>query len=85
MRAQGNLLADNVIFGGPENPIQLLGGQYAQMEEKNNFVTKEDPGFVDMKNGNFNLKTDSKIYKFIPGFQQIPFDKMGIYKDEYRK
>ena len=85
MRAQGNLMADNVIVGGPDNPIELLGGQYAQMEGKNNFVTKEDPGFVDMKNGNFNLKVDSKIYKFIPGFQKIPFDKMGIYKDEYRK
>jgi hypothetical protein len=85
MRAQGNLLADNVIVGGPENPIDLLGGQYAQMEGKNNFVTKEDPGFIDMKNGNFNLKPDSKVFKLIPGFQKILFDKMGIYKDEYRK
>jgi hypothetical protein len=85
MRAQGNLLADNLIVGGPENPIELLGGQYAQMEGKNNFITKQDPGFIDMKNGNFNLKADSKVFKLIPGFQQIPFDKMGIYKDEYRK
>ena len=85
MRAQGNLLADNVIVGGPENPIHLLGGQYAKMDGKNNLVTKDDPGFVDMKNGNFNLKAGSKVYKEIPGFQKIPFDKMGIYKDQYRK
>jgi hypothetical protein len=55
------------------------------MDGKNNLVTKDDPGFVDMKNGNFNLKADSKVYKKIPGFQKIPFNKMGIYKDQYRK
>lgn len=85
MRSQGNKLEDNLIVGGPENPIKLLGGQYAQMDGKNNFVTKDDPGFVDMKNGNFNLKADSKVFKEIPGFQKIPFDKIGIYMDEYRK
>lgn len=85
MRAQGNKLEDNVIVGGPENPIKLLGGQFAQMDGKNNFVTKDDPGFVDIKNGNFNLKVDSKVFKEIPGFQKIPFDKIGIYMDEYRK
>ena len=85
MRARGNMLEGNLIVGGPENPIKLLGGQHAQMEGKNNWVTKEDPGFVDMKNKNFNLKPDAKVYKMIPGFEPIPFDKMGTYKDQYRK
>jgi hypothetical protein len=84
MRSQGNKLEDNLIVGGPENPIKLLGGKFAQMEGKNNFVTKDDPGFVDMKNGNFNLKENSKVFKEIPGFQKIPFSKIGIYMDEYR-
>ncbi len=85
MRSRGNMLEGNLIVGGPENPIKLLGGQYAQMDGKNNWVTKEDPGFVDIKNRNFNLKPDAKVYKMIPGFQPIPFDKMGTYKDQYRK
>jgi hypothetical protein len=85
MRSQGNLLEGNLIIGGPENPIKLLGGKYAQMDGRNNWVTKEDPGFVDMKNKNFNLKPDAKAFRMIPGFEPVPFDKMGIYKDEYRK
>jgi hypothetical protein len=85
MRSKGNLLEGNLIIGGPENPIKLLGGKYAQMDGRNNWVTKEDPGFVDMKNKNFNLKPDAKAFRMIPGFEPVPFDKMGIYKDEYRK
>jgi hypothetical protein len=85
MRSRSNMLEGNLIVGGPENPIELLGGKYAQMDGKNNWVTKEDPGFVDMKNKNFNLKPDAKAYQMIPGFEPIPFDKMGTYKDQYRK
>lgn len=85
MRSRGNQLEGNLIVGGPENPIKLLGGRFAQIEGKNNWVTKEDPGFVDMKNGNFALRDDAAAFKMIPGFQPIPFEKMGLYKDEYRK
>ncbi len=85
MRSRGNMLEGNLIVGGPDNPIKLLGGKYAQMDGKNNWVTKEDPGFVDMKNKNFNLKPDAKAFQMIPGFEPIPFDKMGTYKDAYRK
>jgi hypothetical protein len=38
-----------------------------------------------MKNKNFMLKHDAEVFKKIPGFQPIPFDKMGTYPDEYRK
>lgn len=85
MRARGNLLEGNLIVGGPENPIKLLGGQYAQMEGKNNWITKEDPGFVDQANKNFQLKKDAKVFQMIPGFQPLPFEKMGLYQDAYRK
>lgn len=85
MRSRGNMLEGNLIIGGPENPIKLLGGQYAQMDGKNNWVTKNDPGFIDMKNKNFALKKNAAVYKMIPGFQPVPFEKMGLYKDEYRK
>jgi len=85
MRSRDNMLEGNLIVGGPENPIELLGGKHAQMDGKNNWVTKEDPGFVDMKNKNFNLKPDAKAFQMIPGFEPIPFDKMGTYKDAYRK
>jgi len=85
MRARGNVLEGNLIIGGPENPIKLLGGEHAQMEGKNNWITKEDPGFIDVKNKNFALKPDAKVFQMIPGFEPIPFSKIGIYRDKYRK
>jgi len=43
----------------------------------NNLITNEDPGFVDEKEQNFSLKESSDIFNKVPGFQAIPFNKMG--------
>ena len=85
MRARRNVLSRNLIVGGPENPLHLMGGEHAQFEAVNNYRTEGDPGFVDYKNGDFNLKSDSEVFKKIKGFEALPFDKMGLYLDEYRK
>ena len=85
MRPKENLFEDNLIVGGPEDPVMLMGGLHAQLSSKNNWRTSEDPGFVDMKNQNFMLKADAKVFKMIPGFQKIPFEKIGLYIDRYRK
>ena len=50
-----------------------------------NWVTDEDPGFVDEAKGNFALRDDAPVYKHIPGFKPIPFGKIGLYVDEYRR
>lgn len=55
------------------------------MESRNNWVTKDDPGFEDMMNKNFNLKPSSVVYQKIQGFQSLPFNKMGLYHDKYRR
>lgn len=47
---------------------------------ENNLVTNENPGFKDPDNGNFNLNQNSKINKLLPGFEDIPFDSMGLIK-----
>jgi len=49
-----------------------------------NFVTEEDPGFVDAANMNFQLRDDSVVYQKIPEFKKIPFENIGLYQDEYR-
>lgn len=85
IRARRNILTKNLIVGGSPNPIQLVGGQYAQCDDVNNYRTDNDPGFADYKNGNFNLKPDSEVFKKISGFEPLPFDNMGLYTDEYRK
>lgn len=85
MRSRRNVLSGNLIVGGPEEPLHLMGGEYAQFESVNNYRTDSDPGFVDFQNGNFNLKPDSEVFDKIQGFEALPFNKMGLYVDQYRK
>ncbi len=46
----------------------------------NNFITKEDPGFIDASKFNFALKPNSVVFKKLPGFKPIPFSKIGLIK-----
>ena len=39
---------------------------------------------IEFKRGDFNLKVDARVFKEIPGFQPIPWDKIGPYRDEWR-
>ena len=80
----------NVVVMQTGEPFALKMGERSQADTnlfvaRENFVTATDPGFVDAANGNFSLKPDSVVFQKIPGFQPIPFDKMGLFKDEYRR
>ena len=55
-----------------------------QVPVDQNFITSQDPGFVNAAAGNFALLKDSVVYKKLPGFAPVPFEKMGLYKDELR-
>ncbi len=48
-----------------------------------NRVLDGDPGFVDLKGENFQLRDDSPAYQL--GFQRIPIEKISLYVDEYRR
>lgn len=51
----------------------------------NNWVMRNgNPGFVDPENLNFQLREDSVILKRVEGFQPIPFDEIGLVKDDLR-
>ncbi|WP_139958301.1 right-handed parallel beta-helix repeat-containing protein [Flavicella sediminum] len=84
MHSKRNVFSTNVIIGGKENPIQIRGGKYGVFENVNNYQTNEDPGFVDFKTHNFMLQKNSDVYKKLPSFKPVPFDKMGLYVDEFR-
>ena len=78
-----NLMENNVLYNYEES-FRLVGIK-AQFEFKNNYLTKKDPGFIDPEHMNFQLKDNSIVYEKIPGFKKIPFEKIGIYEDEYRR
>ena len=75
---RGNEVRDNV---------SIRSGDFREdgKELKDNLVMQEDPGFVDAVAMNFQLKPDSIVFKKLPGFQKIPFEKIGLYKDECRQ
>ena len=76
---RGNEICGNVF-------VQSEGPRVASGDEvRDNFATGEDPGFVDAGALDFQLKPDSVVFTRIPGFQKIPFEKIGLYEDEHRK
>jgi len=44
-----------------------------------------DLGFKDAKNGNFALRKGSLLLKMVPSFGLIPVEKIGLFRDEYRR
>lgn len=48
---------------------------------EDNWITEENPGFVDENEMNFKLKKDAKAFSIIPGFKDIPFEKIGVQKN----
>jgi len=49
-----------------------------------NMAYTNDPGFVNMAKMDFRLKPDAQVFKDLPGFQPIPFEKIGLFTDEFR-
>jgi hypothetical protein len=45
-----------------------------------NYETNEDPGFENYATEQFKLRKDAIIFKKIPGFRNIPFEKIGYKK-----
>ncbi len=82
MRPKNNLFENNVIYKYGET-FRLVG-EHAQFDFKNNYITNQDPGFVNYETMDFQLRDNSIVYKKIPEFQKIPFEEMGLYRDEFR-
>jgi len=76
--ANENILWRNVAYDCAE----FMGRGHH--DEKENWLTQSDPGFVNVEKMNFQLREDSTVFKKIPGFERIPFDQIGLYIDEYR-
>jgi hypothetical protein len=61
--------------GGEKRPGIVSGRWYTNSTD---VVFDHDPGFRDMRGKDFGLVPDAELYKKIPGFKPIPFDKIGL-------
>jgi len=58
--------------------------EFVQMlEVDGNVITENDPVFIDSEKGNLRLKSDCWAFKL--GFEQIPYDRIGLILDEFRR
>ncbi|MEO9022961.1 MAG: right-handed parallel beta-helix repeat-containing protein [Ginsengibacter sp.] len=73
-----NLLKNNVFI----QVGKIIEGNEEWLNFKlNNWETDQDPGFAGWKNRNFSLKKHSIIFEKIPSFNEIPFQKIGLYEN----
>ncbi len=87
----GNTLMRNVsvrsTWRDPEAFCRETSGKHIDrryLRIEDNYVTDADPGFVDAAAMDFRLRDDSVVYREVPGFERIPFEKIGPYRDELR-
>lgn len=74
-----NTARGNVFVGCGE----VSGGNW-QCGQDENLVVDHDPGFVDAAGGNFALRPDSEVFTKLPGFEPIPFARIGLYASVLR-
>jgi len=77
----GNKIIANIHYGGKWldfDPNAWGGIVYFE----NNLITYINPGFFDVRNGDFRLK--ESFYNYHPYFEPIPQDSIGLYISEYR-
>ncbi len=80
---EGNSIVQNISFGGTwllDHPDYKVDQTLFGIRDN---LIDQDPGFVDAPHMNFQLKQDSPAFKL--GFEPIPREKIGLYKDEHRK
>ena len=53
--------------------------------ENNHSLPVADLGFVDPGNLDFRMKPDAAVFTKVPGFQPLPFERMGLQVDALRR
>jgi len=77
-----NSVRNNVIHNHNDPKIVQLVKDFGVVE--NNVRIDEPLGFIHEGSEQLNLREDSPIWSKLPEFKAIPFEKIGMYVDEYR-
>lgn len=74
----GGVVKNNISVGSKStNTINAPVITYGEVS--NNVLFESDPGFVNMKKGNFTLTEDSEVWEKVPEFKNIPWGRIGLY------
>ncbi len=75
------IIRDNICSGGEWLKIEWNAKPECAKVSDNTVAA--DPGFLDPEKGNYFLKDSSPALR--SGFKQIPFGRIGLQRDNYRK
>jgi len=74
-----NSIRNNVMVKSGSNDISP--NVISQGTFENN-IPMQDPGFVDLENGDFTLKADAPVYTQLPEFEDVKFERMGVFGEK---
>ena len=79
-------IADNLAVNrtGKENGAAVADGIKGFTNLSGTDGSPVSLGFADLSTPDFTLQPDARLLKEIPPFEPIPFDRIGLFKDEYR-
>lgn len=75
----GNICANNVAYKTKlvNEMMERLGETSKYMDYSQNLETNTDPGFYDVRNDDYTIKADAKVFETLPDFKAVPFTRMG--------
>ena len=76
-----NQILRNISVGG--RWLDLMNGLDDTKVQIEQNLVDEDPLFVDAENADFRLEEGSPAFEL--GFEPIPVEEIGLYKDEFRR
>jgi hypothetical protein len=77
-----NTMLRNVAVGG--RWLEATEETAARLEQRDNLVTATDPGFVARRRLDLRLRDDALVWTAVPGFEPLPLETVGVYRDPWR-
>jgi hypothetical protein len=77
---KGNIVARNISWGGRWDEVENKARSYLTFSDN---CVDQDPLFEGSTPKTFRLQESSPAHKV--GFKPIPFEKIGLYENEYRR
>ena len=81
--AMGGCVANNIVVGSREPWLSTHWAVYPDYFDARDNMVNEDPHFAEPDFGMFQLRDDSPAYEKV-AFERIPFEEMGLVRDECR-
>ncbi|MBM3878550.1 MAG: right-handed parallel beta-helix repeat-containing protein [Verrucomicrobia bacterium] len=77
---KGNRVVRNLRVGGRWLDLEKAAAPFVEFTDN---LVEQDPGLMDVAAGDYRLREGSPAHKL--GFQPIPFERIGLYRDAWRR